>query len=268
MKRLLAAALVVAAISAIPSPVAAATVCNYTASTHEVDVGLVGSVIVTISRDGAGHIKVNNTWCDGAATVTNTRHITVNGGLGSQSLTIDLANNGFKPGFGNEPGKSDEIEFSINLGADHDALSFMGTGKADKIDLGQNNAVLVPVRRINLNSGESTGVDADVTASGMDIFVVQGKGGNDVIRGRGLRGTGPDPITIAMRVQAGNGDDIVKGGDSGDELHGDYGKDQVWGFGAVDSLRLADGEAGDVGYGGAAVDTCLCDPGDTFIQYQ
>ncbi len=268
MKRFLSAALAAAAMVAIPAPVFADSIaCTYSASTHEVDLNLSGGVIVYITRDVAGHIKINNSWCGGAATVTNTAHITITGDGGNQSIDIDLANKGFKPGYGNEPGKSDEIEFSVNLGAGvQDVLSILGSGGVDKIDIGQNNALLLFTPRINLNSGESTHVDADMTVNNVELFTILTKGGNDVIRARGLRGTGPDPYNGGLHAFGGPGDDLIKGGEARDELHGDSGKDTVWGFGAADTISLADGEAGDVGYGGPAIDNITSDPGDTVHQ--
>jgi len=265
MKRLLMAMIVVAATFAGASPVSALPLCDYHAGTHVLDINMAFNVLIAIERDTGGHIILGGAACDGA-TVTNTKTIAIHGGQGSQQLLIDLGYGGFKPGYGNESGTSDEIEFTINLGDGMDALSITGTNSVDKIDFGQKIVQFSPVRKINLNAGETSHVDADVTFSGADYLAVSSYGGNDVIRARGLRGTGGDPITLPLQVYGGTGADIIQGGDSPDTLTGDSGPDQVWGYGSADKLYLNDGEVGDLGYGGGATDTCYCDVGDLFVQ--
>jgi RTX calcium-binding nonapeptide repeat (4 copies) len=267
MKRFLTAMLAIAAMFAIPAVVAASgtATCDYNATSHEVTVAITGDVMPYLGRDTAGHITLNNAWCDNAATVTNTDSVIVTGDVASQGISIGLANKGFKPGRTDEAGKSDEIEFTINLGGGTmDTLTFVGTDAVNKIDLGQNNSQFGIVRRINLNAGETTGIDSDVAVINVEKVTVITYGGNDVVRARGKAGTGPDAFSLPLWVYGGPGDDIIKGGEAADHLYGDQGKDKVWGFGNGDSVVLNDGEGGDVGYGGAGIDDCIYDPGDTW----
>jgi hypothetical protein len=267
MKHFFMALLAVAATVAIPSPVAAAgsATCDYNSTYHEVTVAITGEVAPYLSHDGAGHITLNNTWCDGVATVTNTDSIVITGDVASQGISIGLGTKGFRPGRTDEAGKSDEIEFTINLGGGSaDAITFVGSDNVDKIDLGQNNSQFGIVRRVNLNAAESTGIDSDVAVINVEKVTVITYGANDVVRARGKAGTGPDAFSLPLWVYGGPGDDIIKGGEAADHLYGDQGKDKIWGFGTGDSIVLNDGEGGDIGYGGDGVDDCIYDPGDTW----
>jgi hypothetical protein len=217
--------------------------CNYDATYHQATVTLAGDVEPYLARDVAGHITLNGSWCGYAATVTNTDSITVIGDATSQGVELVLANGGFKPGRTNEPGKSDEIEFTVNLGAGAaDEIRIIGSDAADKIDIGQGPTQFGIVRRINLNAGESTGVDSDVAMVNVEKVMVFANGGNDVIRARGKAGTGPDALNLI----------------------GDEGKDTMWGYGTGDSIYMNDGALGDVGYGGDGIDDSIYDPGDTW----
>jgi hypothetical protein len=267
MKRILPAILTVAAVIAMPSPVAAgepATFCDYTAANHRVTVQIVGSPTHTvISRDGLGHINLDGTWCDATATVTNTDGIIVTGDGDLQTLVIELANKGFKPGFTNEAGKSDEIEFTIDLGPGSDTLFINGTNAVQKVDFGQGNSQFVVVRRINLNSAESTGVDTDVSVTGVEVFGIDVMGGNDRVRAQGKQGTGPDPFGLPLQVYGGDGNDVIRGGPAGDDLFGGLGLDEIWGNGGPDTIHLIDFAGGDIGHGGPGTDVCEKDNGDT-----
>jgi hypothetical protein len=267
MKRVLAAAAVAAALFAIPSPVAAtgSYVCSYIPSGHLVQLDLTGGETAKVMRDISGHIIVNQVNC-GNASVFNTDTIVVNGDASNQWLIISLLNGGFKPGFTDEAGSSDEVEFNINLGgSDFDRVEVDGTDAVDKIDLGQQTiqgfGVLV---HINFNAGESTGIDWDAGVQNTEMFLVNGYGGNDVIRARGLAATGPDPLNVPLVASAGDGVDILKGGNAGDNLIGDAGHDKLWGYGGADLIDMDDGAGGDVGYGGTGVDTVAKNAGDTW----
>jgi len=269
MKRLVTAILFAAATIALPSSVLAGdpAVCNFSLATHTVTVDLRFDVGANLTRDVAGHILLNDNWCSSSATVTNTDSIVVNGDDGdSQAIYIGLANKGFKPGFTNEPGKSDEIEFTINLGGGTDDHVFIeGGNAADKIDLGQKTNIFGIVRQANLNAGEKVG-DADVSMVKVEHITVVGGGGNDVIRARGKAGTGPDPVTLPLNIYGGNGADTLKGGDGPDSLYGNAGVDHLWGYGGGDNLDMAGDGSNDVGYGGAGLDSAFYDVGDTWHQ--
>jgi len=265
MKRFVTAVLFAAATIALPSPVAAgeplAVTCDYNGQTHEVTITALGNGSLNIARLANGHILVTFLWCDNAATVTNTDKIIVSGDDGLQSLFIDLANGGYRPGFTNEPGTSDEIEFNINLGGNFDLVEFEGDSSVQKIDMGQNNSQLLVVQKLNLNAGESTGIDADVSLVNVETVSVFARGGDDVIRARGGAGTGPDPFSLFLSIYAGKGNDTIKGGTDGDYLWADAGKDKVWGYEGNDEIHLDEGTGGDVGHTGIGNDTCTVDLG-------
>lgn len=270
MKRLLAVCAIVATVFAVPSTVAAAGItCSYNSSTHTVTVTAVGGPFtVYLSRDAQGRILLNSVWCQSTATVANTDKIIVNGDGGFQNLTVNIANGGFRPGFTDEPGTSDEIEFEVNLGGQPDSategLAIFGTTAVDKIDLGQNDAGTV--RRVNLNAAEATGIDSDMSVKGIERATVYGDASDDVIRARGKAGTGPAAFALPLLVYGGHGNDTIKGGNAADGLFGEQGTDTVYGFGGADTLHLDDGAPGDVGYGGTGADAALTDAGDTFTD--
>ena len=95
-----------------------------------------------------------------------------------------LANGGFDPGFTNEPGTSDEIEFAIDIGV-YSIVGIDGTAGNQKIDFGQGAGALAGVSRINLNAGETTGIDSDVSITNVSSLWVDGNAGSDRIRAQG-----------------------------------------------------------------------------------
>jgi Ca2+-binding RTX toxin-like protein len=244
-----------------PEPAAAATTCDYTASNHKVRVVLSGGG-GWISRSIGDHIMVNNVWCDGVATVYNTNTIVVLGGAGTQILGIHLDYGGFKPGFTNEPGTSDEIEISVSLGGDSDSLNIRGSGVGDNIVVGKSSGFAV-LGRMNLNAYETTGVDADLTLIvGIEEIVLYGKGGNDTISGAGGAGTG-DAATHMLKIAGDDGADTLTGGAVGDKIGGGQGTDVMKGGAGPDWLDAQDGAGGDSVYGGTGADTCVLDAGDS-----
>jgi len=120
-----------------PSTVAAGTEpsCDLDPSTGRLDVTVPAGWVVGLHRDQAGVILINGAAC-GRATVTNVDRIRVVGDEGLQWLQIDLANGGFAPGKTNEPGDSDEVEFTILLGTGGDRIIVSGTSGPDRIRLG------------------------------------------------------------------------------------------------------------------------------------
>src|SRR6187397_1190986 len=110
--------------------------CEYTGSNHKLKI--IAPTGGAISRDGSGQIRINGVWSC-RATVNNTDTINVFSGAGTQFVVLDLNNGGFKPGFTDEPGSSDEIEISVNLGADSDSLIVYGNDSAaDNIVIGKS----------------------------------------------------------------------------------------------------------------------------------
>jgi hypothetical protein len=231
---------------------------------HEAIITIFGSPNQTlVARDKQGHINLNGLWCGGAATVTNTDVVAVSGDSGLQTLDIDLAHGGFKPGFTNEAGTSDEIEFDVQLGLGYDVFYILGSKAADKVDFGQQTVLTFTTYHVNLNSSETTGIDSDVDVQSVEVFGIDSKGGNDRVRAQGKAGTGPDPFALSLEVFAGGGNDVVKGGEATDSIYGGLGVDVLYGKGGDDHFYVGDGVDGDVTYGGPGDDQCLTwDAGD------
>ena len=267
MRRVLMSMVVALAAVASPSAVVAVgATCQYSAADHKVTVTITGVTNPFVYRDVVNRITVNGTPC-GAATVTSTDTIAVTGDSQAQDLKISLNPGGsFQPGFTNEAGTSDEIEFTVNLGGGSDTVTVIGTDAINRFVFGQDNGQAGFPRRINLNAGEGTGIDADVALSNVEKIVVYGQGGNDIIRARGTAGTGPNPFSLPMTVYGGGGADVIKGGEAQDRLYGDAGQDKVWGFGTGDFIHLNEGAPGDEGYGGAGVDLAYIDSGDSWQE--
>ena len=144
---------------AMPAAVsAAAATCTYTAATHRVDVTFNDTQIVDRSRDLAGHILMGGVWCGVAATVTNTDSIVAQGNGNINEFLVHLGYGGFAPGFTDEAGTSDEIEFSVALKGGLDDIIVYGTKADEKWVLGRANTILGTIRTINLNANEKTGM--------------------------------------------------------------------------------------------------------------
>jgi hypothetical protein len=242
--------------------------CSYSSDgILQINIGL--SAGATIKRDAAGNIAVVPWTCthEGPGpTVNNTRLIKVFGGDGFQSLIVDLATGPLAPGSQNEVGTSEEIEISVLLGAGaHDSVVIQGSSSADAIRIGTKGSggpINVPVPSINLNAGESNGVDADVTMSGVEKISVVVSGGRDTVSGEGGAGTGGS-ATLPLYVDGGSGSDVLTGGTKADYLIGGAGSDTVKGGQGPDELLTEDGVSGnDASSGGTGSDICESDPGD------
>jgi Ca2+-binding RTX toxin-like protein len=272
----------------VAAPTTAATTCSYSGATFKVTVKLnAAGDDANISRDAAGKILVNGGWCGNQATVTTTDTIlvtAVSGGAGNNTITINLANGGFKPGATDEIGTSDEIEFTINAGAGTDLIVIKGTAGNDYIRLGQKSSTYAPVDRINLNANEPNGVDSDVAVLLSDRVWVFTYDGADQVSGAGGGGTGsqflwplwlsggngPDSLTGGIKndtLHGAAGVDTLKGNDGNDTIVGLGGPDTMYGDAGKDSLNGVDQVNGnDTLDGGAGVDDCVGDPNDAEID--
>ena len=239
--------------------------CEYRASDHRMRLTASGAGTLVIGRDGF-RIMVNAKWCDKKASVTNTDQITVLAGAGNQVVQFQFGfsgDSGFVPGFTNEPGNSDEIEISVSLGGGHDKLSIVGAETADHIVLGASSGGFA-MGRANLNAGEATGVDADLTmVIGIEEVEVIGGNGGDTISGAGGAATG-EKVAFPLTVYGGNNSDLLTGGAAGDYLQGSYGSDTIQGGPGPDHIHATDGVDGnDTIQGGKGVDFCDTDAGDS-----
>lgn len=180
------------------------------------DVGLrVSGGAVQYTPNFAGYVN-----CE-TATTANTDTINVTG-TGDHSLLIDLSGGPFAPGVTDEPGASDEIEFSVDLGgtSDFDFLGIEGSSGADAVVMGTGG--------INLNAAETDGVDADVTVPNIEAAELVGGDGGDILSAAGGSGTGGSitlPEFLDLLGEAGN--DTVTAGGGSEFLDGGPGTDML-----------------------------------------
>ena len=265
-------------------PAAADGLCTYDAGTKTVTLSTTGpgyQLRVTV----AGEIWQANSPC-GSATVTNTDTIVINASKGDYSrsgVSIELRAPGtFAPGFTNEAGSSDEIEFVVNylqpnFKGNYLFLRYSGPwgSTTDRV------SVVLGGNQINLNANESDGVsdgvDADVTINGMSAGRVtitsglhQSSGVDNFVGARGGSGTPSTPFIRPITALGGpgtdlfvggprldrfwgySGVDVLLGGDGNDEIRGGYGADHLDGEGGRD--QVFGGPGNDTARGGAGAD--------------
>ena len=256
--------------------------CDFIADEHRVHITFSGHYWTSyfhLYRDVGGRIRFQEVGispgphygdpegqnCDGA-TVLETDSITVVAGAGAHRLWLTLGNGGFKPGFTNEPGQSDEIEIRVSLGGGNDQLAIFDGSSDSNIVIGKSSGFGIQ-GRVNLNAGESTGVDADLTLiQSIETVYVDGGSGADVLRGDGGAGTG-GKVDFPLGLFGGKGSDMLVGGTNADTIHGGNGADTLKGGDGADELISADGVNGnDTVNGGNGRDTCDADPGDSLTS--
>jgi RTX calcium-binding nonapeptide repeat (4 copies) len=247
------------ALAGFSAPARAGTTCTYVPSGippfAQANMTNPGDSAV-IERAGDA-IEVNGAPC-GAATVNNTDYVYVldlTDPPGNVTMTVSLEGGPLAPGFANESGSSDEMEFSFNLDYEGtslgDKLRVRGSGGSQRIRFGfgspQSNN-----RRVNLNANEQDGIDAeltDIAPATVDSWIVAALSGGDIISGAGGAGTG-GVFDAPLKILGGDGPDRLTGGLKGDHLRGGAGGDVLTG-----------GAGADVLVGGLGVDRCLGGPG-------
>ena len=248
MRRLPSLVAVAAVLMILPGPASAQNGpgCRWDEPTHAALVYMSGDT--TLARDDEGHILVNGARC-GEATVTNTDQIhTAIWSTEYGTLTVALAPGPFAPGFSDEPGTSDEIEFVINSqrlphGSSQGRIVVNGTEGPDNFRVGWDG--------VNMNADEVDGIDADIN-DGYPITMM-GQGGDDTLSAAGGAGTGREPLSTEAR--GGPGNDHLIGGTDHDTQYGgpgddllDSGKGQDWLYGEDGNDLLVAGPAtGDYG---------------------
>jgi Ca2+-binding RTX toxin-like protein len=238
------------------------TGCVYSAATKTVTASISagGSASLVVSG-GAIHFGAVPAAC-GAATVTNTDSIVVNGASGSvEQLTLDLSGGAFAPGATPEASGASELEISVLLGEAGDVVRVLGTAAADRVAVGAAGIAF------------TTDADADVTLSPLPASLeVLGLGGDDVVTGRGGTGAGAS-FPNALVVDGGEGNDTIDGGFGGDTLSGGDGNDTVSGREGGDTVEGGDGDdalAGNDGpdllVGGAGADGLVGGDGNDVLR--
>jgi Ca2+-binding RTX toxin-like protein len=261
MLAVLVAAGATAAVSMATAAGAAASSCVYDAGTQSVSVGMDPGGVSTLSVS-AGSLLVDGAPCLGATT-TNTDSISVAGHGGTnERLVLDQRGGVFGPGATSEF-NIPEIEFSIDLGDESDTLVVYGTEGDDRMAAGQSGFAL---------TGDGD-VDALLSPGAMNLEIYL-LGGDDFYNARGTFGAGLHFLGPSL-VEAGPGDDFVRGstpddvidgGDGNDELEGNGGSDDIDAGPGNDSVNAgADADVIDLGTGadsvvaGAGSDTVIAD---------
>jgi hypothetical protein len=265
--------LVLGAVTVAPALGTFAVDCTYDPDTHTVilnisEAGPEAGAFVTMFRSG-DNITANGSDCQSdsmqVATVKDTDTIRVNGASGTQQFGISLDGGPFAPGYTDEPGGSDEIEFVLDLKGGYDIVLFAGSSSADRFRFGVKDSG----PRINLNANETDGVDADVRVKRTETTNGYGLGSGDVLSGIGGKGTGSE-ATYGLLLYGGIGNDRLIGGSAHDVLNDDMSStgdtDVLKGRGGGDSLDATDGDALDSLYGGSGTDSCVSDDGDVVVD--
>jgi Ca2+-binding RTX toxin-like protein len=217
--------------------------------------------IALIERAGNA-LEVNGTAC-GAATVNNTDYayvLDLTDPPANVTMTVSLEGGALAPGYTNEPGSSDEMEFTFNLDyegiSSDDWLRIRGSDGNQRIRFGFGSPGS-PNRRVNLNASEADGIDyelQDITSHTVDKWIVLALAGGDIISGAGgaatggifdahldiLGGDGPDRLTGGTSedfLTGGAGNDVLAGGPGPDVLTGGPGRDTCTGGAGVDIVR-------------------------------
>ncbi len=258
-------------LAAIPLPAAGDHICVYDATTKTVTIGDGTHDRLLVAVGKAGVIKTSKTSCGGATRFnTDTIEIAANAPA-AQSVWIRGVAQDFAPGFTDEPGDSDEIEFQLDLSAE-DTVRF-DAGRNPDVRVG--SAVSTAFTRLNLNADEAEGVDADVfvDAAASEVFLGAGRRGRPArfdasggartgrhFAGRtSLDGSNESDLLIGglrrNRFVGLNGNDRVLGNRSRDRVRAGFGLDVVFGAGGDDRLV---GEIGrDEIHGGRGDDVVL-----------
>jgi len=175
-----------------------------------------------------------------AATVTTTDTINVTGGVGGEIFTIGLQSGPFAPGKTNEPGTSDEIEWTIDLAGGMDSVVIGGADTDDNIRMSAT--------AINLNAAEGS-PDDDVTLTSVESGAAFGAGGNDVIDATGFAGD--------VTIYGSDGTDTLTGGSGPDHIYGENDADVL--AGGPNNDTIDDGQGDDTLDGGAGDDNLFMD---------
>ncbi len=236
--------------------------CEYDATAHSVTARLEPGTDATLKVSAGGQILFGAVPAPcGAATSANTDSVQVNGAAGiSESLTLDLSDNLFGPGFTSES-NAGEIEANVQLGDAGDDFVVIGTAGDDTLTAGALG--------VSLN-GDG---DLDVTFSPMPTRIeLRAEGGVNFLTGRGgfgagLAYTGSSVLlggSLGDELNGGNGNDVIVGGAGNDVMNGSSGHDDMVGNGGGD--RLSGGDGNDAMLGGTGADEFLGGNDGDFID--
>jgi Ca2+-binding RTX toxin-like protein len=272
--------LVVAAVLPV-GPARAALSCAYDPETKIVTVVNTGALDFAVNVSHDGDISTSQSDC-GSATRFNTDLIRIIDSAAANTIALG-AGAPFQPGFTDEPGPSDEIEIEMDLGfkdtfqyVEHPTNVRAGSDPMDK------------ATALNLNAGESEGVDADVLIDQHVRAVYLSANGDDGSRldtSGGAATGGPyagrtiligsleaDVLIAGLRrsdISAYSGADKIIGSPVFDSVNGSGGADEIDGLDGNDGLRGGEGEddinggdGDDIVRGNTEDDTLVGGPGD------
>jgi Ca2+-binding RTX toxin-like protein len=218
------------------TPASAATTCTFNPSTRVLTLTYDAPAQDIITRQQTGdttQIEVitpgpgggTEIPCTGGTpTVSNTDRIVVteSSSLFTGVTLWDPAS--FRPGFTNEPGSSDEIEWSLNS---IEGLDILGSEGPDVWRFGNDG--------VNFNAAEGS-TDRDVSFTGIQSTEQVTGNSRDLVDGRGGAGTG-GAFPFPMGVQSGDGNDVVNGGSADDSVRPE-------GFSSMNTNDVVTGGAG------------------------
>ncbi len=203
--------------------------CGFTSGTGVLTLALQSGDTALIAKAGTA-LTINGFACGAATAATVKRILVTEGTTGDETLILDFSGGLYAVGVTGVPG------ITVDLGGETagDALKLIGATTADIYVLGA--------------SGIAVNADAfvDVTATGVETFVVNGGDGNDQLSGAGNAATGA-AFPGALTLYGGEGDDTLRGGAGDDIYYGGNGNDTFVGGAAADG--------GDALNGGAGTDT-------------
>jgi hypothetical protein len=272
------AAAVLAAMAVLPVTVAvtdaeaATTTCDFRANKHIVKVAVTDvEGGATFQRSSDDRLLVNADLClspmGKAATVFNTRVVRVTGALSEQSVLIDFAGGAFAPGYGDEPGSSDEIEFDVRLGAGTDTVHIAAGDAGVDVRAGTASD---GTERLNLDADEAEAIDADVTLRGVETVYFHGGQGDDRFIASGGLGTGRGLAVVAGLDDEVGGNDLLIGGRHADYIRDDSSVvdgDTLRGGPGADYIASYDPDTtGDLVDAGKGNDTCAFNAEDAVLN--
>ncbi len=220
---------------------------GYDEATKVLSLTLGGGVTEIVAGVTSGTITVNGWPCLSPAgvplTTTTVHELSISGTGADEAVTIDLAGGSFSPLFAPSKGG-----ISLSLGGGTDELAVSATETLDRIRAGQSAAgdVYVDVT----NEGR-----ADIGAAGTELFKFALLEGADTFHAMGgaitaahmdPAATSLTPMTAAVSVYGGEGNDQIQGGLGDDLLFGGVGDDTF-------KCHAGD-DGGDVIEGGAGID--------------
>lgn len=262
-----------------PGPAAADdATCSYSPSSRTITVTVMPgeNFAPSLLPDGSGNLLISDADGTGGScggTVDNTDTVVINNSSTTQPLVFPFylgLREPLGPGFSNESGSSDEIEFVVDFGPG----GKLGLQSAySTTDPGTGPVyVTIGADQINLNAGEQDGIDADVTLTGVTEVQVYTGAFDDRIIGSGGSGTPATPTSIPIFASPGfDGSDTIIGGDGADRLFGQEGADYIDGAAGDDVVQGGGGnypdlDLGDILFGGLGKDTMDGHAGDDTID--